>query len=50
MNEEQVASALSQAFDEHCTKAGPSIDAAAFAQIRPYRGCGSQIPVLGGRS
>ncbi|HEY6547500.1 MAG TPA: BrxA/BrxB family bacilliredoxin [Vicinamibacteria bacterium] len=50
MNEEQVASALSQAFDEHCTKAGPSIDAEAFAQIRPYRGCGSQIPVLGGRS
>jgi putative YphP/YqiW family bacilliredoxin len=50
MNEEQVAAALSQAFDEHCTKPGPSIDAESFAQIHPYRGCGSQIPLMGGRS
>ena len=50
MNEAQVSAALRQAFDEHCTKAGPSIDAEKFKQIRPYEGCGSQIPLMGGRS
>jgi putative YphP/YqiW family bacilliredoxin len=49
MNETEVAAALRKAFDEHCTKAGPSIDAETFQRIRPYRGCGSTIPLLGGR-
>jgi putative YphP/YqiW family bacilliredoxin len=49
MNEEQVSAALRGAFDEHCTKAGPSIDAETFKQIRPYQGCGSQIPLMGRR-
>lgn len=47
MNEQQVASALGQAFAKHCTKAGPSIDAETFNKIRPYQGCGSQIPLMG---
>jgi putative YphP/YqiW family bacilliredoxin len=46
MNEEQVAQALSSAFGAHCTKAGPSVTPEVFQQIRPYRGCGSQIPLM----
>ena len=42
MDEEQVAGALRQAFDEHCTRLGPSIDSERFAQIRPHRG--SHVP------
>jgi putative YphP/YqiW family bacilliredoxin len=49
MNEEQVAIALREAFDEHCAKQGPSISADEFQKIRPYQGCGSQIPMLGQR-
>jgi len=49
MNEEQVAAALCQAFDDHCSKQGPSIDAEMFKQIRPYQACGSQIPLMRGR-
>jgi putative YphP/YqiW family bacilliredoxin len=50
MNEEQVSAALRSAFDEHCTKPGPSIDPEKFKQILPHQGCGSQIPLLAGRS
>jgi putative YphP/YqiW family bacilliredoxin len=50
MNEEQVAAALRRAFDEHCTKAGPSIDPEKFKQIRPHHGCGSQVPLMVSRS
>jgi putative YphP/YqiW family bacilliredoxin len=49
MTEDQVADALRQAFQEHCSRTGPSIAPEKFAQIRPYQGCGSQIPVLGQR-
>jgi putative YphP/YqiW family bacilliredoxin len=47
MNEEQVCTALQKAFDTHCGKPGPSIDPEKFRQIHPYRGCGSQIPLMG---
>lgn len=50
MNEDEVAAALSRAFDEHCTRPGPSIDPEAFREIRPYRGCGSRIPLRDARS
>ena len=46
MNEDQVAAALAKAFDAHCAKPGPSVDPETFKQLRPYRGCGSQIPVV----
>jgi putative YphP/YqiW family bacilliredoxin len=46
MTEHQVAASLTEAFAEHCTKTGPSIDPKMFQQIRPYQGCGSQIPVM----
>ncbi len=50
MNEEQVAIALREAFDEHCAAKGPSISAEEFQKIRPYQGCGSGIPLMGQRS
>ena len=50
MDDEQVAAALRQAFDEHCTRTGPSVDPEKFREIQPYRGCGSQIPVVGSAS
>jgi len=50
MNEGQVAAALRKAFDEHCTRRGPSIDPETFKQIQPHQGCGSQIPLSLGRS
>jgi hypothetical protein len=50
MNEEQVSLALSKAFDQHCTRTGPSIDAKAFQEIRPFQGCGSQIPLATSRN
>jgi len=46
MDDEQVAKALVQAFDAHCAKPGPSVDAETFRKLQPYRGCGSQIPVV----
>jgi bacilliredoxin len=46
MNDHEVASALKKAFDEHCAKAGPSIDPEKFRQLQPHQGCGSQIPVV----
>jgi putative YphP/YqiW family bacilliredoxin len=50
MNEQQVSAALRNAFGEHCTKPGPSIDPETFEQIRPHQGCGSQIPLMAARS
>ncbi len=45
MNEDQVAAALAQAFDAHCSRKGPSIDPEKFREIQPYQGCGSRIPM-----
>ncbi|HEY6552538.1 MAG TPA: BrxA/BrxB family bacilliredoxin [Vicinamibacteria bacterium] len=50
MNEAEVSRALSQAFDQHCTRTGPSIDPESFKQIRPFQGCGSQIPLASSRN
>ena len=50
MNEDQVATALREAFDQHCAGKGPSISAEEFQKIRPYQGCGSGIPLLGQRA
>ena len=46
MTDEQVASALTHAFDQHCAKPGPSVDPETFRKLQPYRGCGSQIPMV----
>ncbi len=45
MNSDQVAAALRGAFNSHCSKAGPSVDAETFKRVQPYEGCGSQIPL-----
>jgi putative YphP/YqiW family bacilliredoxin len=50
MTDDQVAAALQKAFDEHCSKAGPSVDPETFRRLRPYRGCGSQFPMVDGSS
>jgi putative YphP/YqiW family bacilliredoxin len=47
MTDDQVAAALKGAFDEHCARVGPSVDPETFRQLQPYRGCGSQIPMIG---
>jgi putative YphP/YqiW family bacilliredoxin len=47
MTDDQVAAALKSAFDEHCARVGPSVDPETFRQLQPYRGCGSQIPMIG---
>jgi putative YphP/YqiW family bacilliredoxin len=47
MTDQQVAAALREAFDEHCTKAGPSVDPETFRKLQPYQACGSQIPMVG---
>ena len=46
MNEDEVATALKKAFDEHCVKAGPSVDPETYRRLQPHQGCGSQIPVV----
>jgi putative YphP/YqiW family bacilliredoxin len=46
MNAVQVAQALQQAFDQHCTKTGPSIPEAELLKIPIFKGCGSSIPLL----
>jgi hypothetical protein len=45
LTDDQVAAALTQAFDAHCAKPGPSVDPEKFKQLLPYKGCGSQIPL-----
>ena len=49
MNEQQVSGALRGAFDQHCSKSGPSVDAETYKKIRPFQACGSTIPLAGGR-
>lgn len=49
MNEPQVAEALRQAFDAHCSNKGPSVSPEVYQQIRPYEGCGSKIPMMTSR-
>jgi putative YphP/YqiW family bacilliredoxin len=49
MTEDDVAAALRGAFESHCSRKGPSIDPERFKEIRPYHGCGSQIPLARGR-
>ena len=46
MSAAHVAEALTQAFEKHGGKAGPSIDPEEFEKITNYQGCGSSIPVI----
>ena len=49
MNQDQVAGALQGAFDQFCSKPGPSVDAETYRKLQPYQGCGSSIPLMGRR-
>ena len=40
----EISQALTQAFDQHCTRPGPSIPREQFEKIVPFEGCGSTIP------
>ena len=42
----EVASQLKTWFDEHCSRPGPSISPEEFEKINPYKGCGSDIPLM----
>lgn len=44
MTAQAVAQALIKAFDENCSRRGPSIPAEQFAKITPIAMCGSNIP------
>ena len=46
MSADRVAQALTQAFEAHGGKTGPSIDPEEFQKITNYEGCGSSIPVI----
>lgn len=44
---QEIASALTAAFDKHCTRPGPSISREEFDKIVPVHACGSSIPKFG---
>ena len=44
---QQLAEGLKQLFDQHCSKAGPSIPPDQFAQLTHIKACGSSIPRIG---
>lgn len=41
---QELAEALMQAYDEHCTKEGPAISEDAYGKLVHARACGSTIP------
>lgn len=43
----ELAEILRGAFDEHCTREGPSIPREEFEKIVPWQGCGSSVPLSG---
>lgn len=43
---EEIAAALKEAFDELCTRQGPSISPEDYAKLEYTRACGSKIPKL----
>ncbi len=45
---EQIANELIEAFNELCTKQGPSITPDQFAQVEHAKSCGSKIPLFKG--
>lgn len=46
MNEEMVALNLIEAFDEHCSRQGPSVPKAVYENLAVSRQCGSQVPLF----
>lgn len=48
MNEEQIAEDLINAFEQYCTRPGPSVPPDVYENNRRARQCGSTIPLFGG--
>ena len=46
MTEADVARSLAEAFDQHCSRPGPSVSAEHYAQLVHAKACGSSIPRL----
>jgi putative YphP/YqiW family bacilliredoxin len=45
MNEQMVAENLAQAFDEHCSRTGPSVSKEVYESLQTSRQCGSSVPL-----
>ena len=45
----EIAETLAKAFNEHCTKEGPSIPADEFSKLKHIQACGSSIPRMPGQ-
>lgn len=50
MDQQQVAAALRDAFEAHCTRPGPSIAPDKFREVQSGQGRGLPLPLLGGRA
>ena len=48
MNASEIAAELAQAFNQHCTRQGPSVSPEVYGQVVHARQCGSQIPSFRG--
>ncbi len=46
MNEEMVAQNLTEAFDKHCARTGPSVAKEVYESIATARQCGSTVPMF----
>jgi hypothetical protein len=46
MDAQMVANSLAKAYEENCTRQGPSIPAEEFQKIVPVQMCGSSVPKL----
>lgn len=46
MNEEMVAKNLTEAFDEHCSRKGPSVPKEVYENLATSRQCGSSVPLF----
>jgi hypothetical protein len=45
---DMVADELTEAFNEHCTKEGPSVPSEVYEAIMHAKACGSKIPRFNG--
>ena len=48
MTEEEVAHNLTEAFDQHCARKGPSVPPEIYEKVVHARQCGSSVPRFGG--
>jgi len=48
MNANEIASELVRAFNQHCTRTGPSVPADVYGQVVHAKQCGSTIPSFRG--